>query len=53
MTPVANLRPAEQHGAAGNDPHVERRVQPPMIAVNDQLGFRPVEHQRVWQGPVR
>ena len=24
-----------------------------MIAVNDQLGFRPVEHQRVWQSPVR
>jgi GNAT superfamily N-acetyltransferase len=24
----------------------------PMIAVNDQLGFRPIEHQHVWHSPA-
>lgn len=50
---LANLRALQSRTTAPATVHTwNAEANAPMIAVNDQLGFRPVEYQRVWQGPV-
>jgi GNAT superfamily N-acetyltransferase len=51
---VANLRALQSSTVRPATIHTwNAEANAPMIAVNDQLGFRPVEHQRIWQGSVR
>lgn len=50
---LANLRALQSRTVEPATVHTwNAEANAPMIAVNDRLGFRPVEFQRVWQGPV-